>query len=329
MKRLRRPSLSESRPKNSAPTTSPTRYTVARRPTAAEDRPRVSGWLSVSATALATVISRPSRIHATPSATTIRVWNGDQGSRSMRAGIRLRTAPGAGVFAAVVIAASRFFYRDDHCGAFWPGSVVPPRGRGWWPVPGSSPRETERVSGQDRDGGLDAHLVGQGRAAGLARGRGRGPGPGPLRLRAEGAGARRGSSRSGVGALSASPPARGVPGSARSRRGLGWTTTSVTASGTTYSRSSPAGSAKPGRQAGCAAGCGRAERAAGIVGQHEVQARRGAAAGLRACARHAHQCGPTGPPAQSGGPIRYEVGDGRTGSPDRRGARVGSGRGRW
>ena len=73
MNRLRRPSLSDRRPKNSAPTTSPARYTVAIRPTAADDSPSVSGWVSVSATALATVISSPSRIQATPSATTIRV----------------------------------------------------------------------------------------------------------------------------------------------------------------------------------------------------------------------------------------------------------------
>ncbi len=63
------------------------------RPTAAEDMASVSGLVSVSATALATVISSPSRIQATPSATTIRVWKGDQGSRSMRAGMRLRIEP--------------------------------------------------------------------------------------------------------------------------------------------------------------------------------------------------------------------------------------------
>ena len=44
----------------------------------------------VGPTLLAMVISRPSRTHATPSATTILVWNLDQGSRSIRAGIRLR-----------------------------------------------------------------------------------------------------------------------------------------------------------------------------------------------------------------------------------------------
>jgi len=41
---------------------------------------------------LAVVISRPSRIHATPSAITSRVWNLDHGSLSIRAGIRLRMA---------------------------------------------------------------------------------------------------------------------------------------------------------------------------------------------------------------------------------------------
>src|SRR6478672_130295 len=111
MKRLRRPSLSDSLTKNSAPTTSPARYTL---PT-------------------------------TPTATTILVWNGDQGSRSRRAGIRLRTTPGAGVFAAVVIAASRFFFRDDHRGAFRPGSVVPPQGKVGVGHGDYLPCETERV----------------------------------------------------------------------------------------------------------------------------------------------------------------------------------------
>ena len=41
-------------------------------------------------TLLAIVISSPSRIQATPSAITSRVWNFDHGSRSIRAGIRLR-----------------------------------------------------------------------------------------------------------------------------------------------------------------------------------------------------------------------------------------------
>src|SRR5919107_6444012 len=64
-------------------------------PTCVVVRPSVSSLVSWAATALATVISRPSRIQATPRATTMRVWNGDQGNRSIRAGIRLRMAPGA------------------------------------------------------------------------------------------------------------------------------------------------------------------------------------------------------------------------------------------
>src|SRR5437879_1250466 len=42
---------------------------------------------------LAIVISSPSSTHATPSAITSRLWNLAQGSRSMRAGTRLRTTP--------------------------------------------------------------------------------------------------------------------------------------------------------------------------------------------------------------------------------------------
>ena len=63
-------------------------------PTCVVVRPSVSSLVSCATTALATVISSPSRIQATPSATTMRVWNGDQGSRSIRAGMRLRMAPG-------------------------------------------------------------------------------------------------------------------------------------------------------------------------------------------------------------------------------------------
>lgn len=73
---------------------------VAIRPAAVDDSARVSGWVSVSTTALATVISSPSRIQATPSATTIRVWKGDHGNRSSRAGMRLRMTPGDGAWAA-------------------------------------------------------------------------------------------------------------------------------------------------------------------------------------------------------------------------------------
>src|ERR1700730_703287 len=50
----------------------------------------VSVLLSAPATELATVISRPSSTQATPRAITILVWNRDHGSRSTRAGIRLR-----------------------------------------------------------------------------------------------------------------------------------------------------------------------------------------------------------------------------------------------
>ncbi|HYN73300.1 MAG TPA: hypothetical protein VES60_12435 [Nakamurella sp.] len=61
---------------------------MAGRPTAADGNPRVVGSVSVSAMALAlaTVISRPSSSHATPGARTMRVWNGDHGNRSRRAG---------------------------------------------------------------------------------------------------------------------------------------------------------------------------------------------------------------------------------------------------
>src|SRR3954463_12668104 len=72
-------------------------------PAAADDRCSVSGLVSTDVTELATVISRPSRIQATPRATTIRVWKGDHGRRSIRAGIRLRMAPGAGASLVVVI----------------------------------------------------------------------------------------------------------------------------------------------------------------------------------------------------------------------------------
>ena len=66
-------------------------------------RPRTSFVVSLSATALATVISGASQIQATPRAMTMRVWKGDQGERSMRAGMRLRIAPGAGASLVVVI----------------------------------------------------------------------------------------------------------------------------------------------------------------------------------------------------------------------------------
>ena len=64
---------------------------MATAPTAAEDMCSVSDWVSTPATAPARVISRPSRIHAVPSAMISLVWNRVHGSRSSRAGIRLRT----------------------------------------------------------------------------------------------------------------------------------------------------------------------------------------------------------------------------------------------
>ena len=50
----------------------------------------VSGWVSTPVTELAIVICNPSRIHAAPSPATMRVWNGDQPSRSRRAGTVVR-----------------------------------------------------------------------------------------------------------------------------------------------------------------------------------------------------------------------------------------------
>ena len=54
------------------------------------DRFSVSVWVSLLEIELTIVISRPSRIQAVPSPSTRRVWNGDQRSRSRRAGIVLR-----------------------------------------------------------------------------------------------------------------------------------------------------------------------------------------------------------------------------------------------
>src|ERR1700734_2713894 len=90
MNRFFLPSLSDSRPKNSAPMTSPIRYHQAMSLTAPADM--LSVFLSVRSdpTLAAMVISRPSRIHATPSAITSLVWNFDQGNRWIRAGMRLR-----------------------------------------------------------------------------------------------------------------------------------------------------------------------------------------------------------------------------------------------
>src|SRR3954453_11653817 len=83
-------------------------------PASQEASPSVFASVSLPTTALATVISSPSRIQATPRATTMRVWNGDQGNRSMRAGMRLRMAPGADACGAAVIS-------DLHGGREAPG----------------------------------------------------------------------------------------------------------------------------------------------------------------------------------------------------------------
>src|SRR3954451_19100507 len=98
-----RPSLSDIRPKTSAPTTSPARYTLASAPAWVEVSPSESLFVRSATTPLATVISRPSRIQATPRATTMRVWKGDHGHRSIRAGMRLRMAPGVRASLVVVI----------------------------------------------------------------------------------------------------------------------------------------------------------------------------------------------------------------------------------
>src|SRR5438132_8272002 len=90
MNRFRRPSLSDSWPKNRAPMTSPIRYQVAMSATAPADMFSVLWSVRSGPTLLAIVISRPSRIHATPRAITILVWNFDHGSLSILAGIRLR-----------------------------------------------------------------------------------------------------------------------------------------------------------------------------------------------------------------------------------------------
>src|SRR3954451_22342798 len=55
-----------------------------------EDSPSASGLLMMLVTLPAMVISRPSRIHATPRAMTRRVWNRDHPIRSIRAGTRDR-----------------------------------------------------------------------------------------------------------------------------------------------------------------------------------------------------------------------------------------------
>ena len=120
MNRFFRPSLSESRPKKSAPMTSPIRYQVAMSAAPPTDKCRVAFSVRSGLTLLAIVISRPSRIHATPSAITSRVWNLDQGSRSIRAGIRLRMAELLLVVSGVAVIAPSLS-RDAGGSARYPG----------------------------------------------------------------------------------------------------------------------------------------------------------------------------------------------------------------
>src|SRR5215471_21057062 len=80
--------------------------------------PRVEDLVSSPLTELATVICSPSRIHAPPSPHTSRVWNGDQFSRSRRAGIRLRIGRGA-VPVVLITAPSGQLIAGTGCGA-WP-----------------------------------------------------------------------------------------------------------------------------------------------------------------------------------------------------------------
>lgn len=70
---LRRPSRSVSQPKPSAPSTAPAMYALPARPTSAFEKRSAGLVFSALATAPASVTSRPSSSHVTPSATTISV----------------------------------------------------------------------------------------------------------------------------------------------------------------------------------------------------------------------------------------------------------------
>src|SRR5687768_1987254 len=134
-------------------------------PTCVVVRWSVSALVSLAAAALATVISSPSRIHATPRAMTIRVWNGDHGSRSIRAGMRLRMAPGAGADASWVVVIERLRAGADLGKVPVPSSlqlrrstVLSPNGGRWRRPPRSFARGTShgwahRIAGggHDRD----------------------------------------------------------------------------------------------------------------------------------------------------------------------------------
>ena len=133
MNRFRRPSLSDSRPKNSAPMTSPIRYHQAMSLTAPADIFSVFFNVRSGPTLAAIVISSPSRIQATPRAITSLVWNLDQGSRSIRAGIRLRMY---GLLSVVEDVVAMFLVHTSLLTVIATGTreVRPPRG---WLAPGS------------------------------------------------------------------------------------------------------------------------------------------------------------------------------------------------
>ena len=73
MKMLRRPSLSDSFPNTSGPGHLPQQVHRAGRRCLGRGQGEVSDWVRTPVTELATVIDRPSRIHAVPSPSTMRV----------------------------------------------------------------------------------------------------------------------------------------------------------------------------------------------------------------------------------------------------------------
>ena len=112
----RRPSRSVSQPKNSAPTTSPSRYTEPSRPTSAAVRCSVLlSWRTVPT--VATIwISRPSRIQAAPSPRITRQWNLVHGRRSNRAGTSVLNVGTVGSVTGIIARPSLSAERDgdDH-----------------------------------------------------------------------------------------------------------------------------------------------------------------------------------------------------------------------
>ena len=94
MKSFFRPKRSVSWPKNNAPKQAPATYTAAAIPMSlgfiAMPLPSSVSRAAIDPTI---VTSSPSRIQTVPSPTTTRQWKRDQGSRSRRAGIRVRIVP--------------------------------------------------------------------------------------------------------------------------------------------------------------------------------------------------------------------------------------------